>query len=149
MPDPHNLQRFLTAQSPVYPQVLTELRHHHKTTHWIWFIFPQLRGLGSSPTAQSFALQSLDEAAANLAPPILGPRLLECTQLLLPAPNQPAIPIRQILGTPDDLKFRSCLTLFAQVPATNPLFAQALAVHFHGQPDDLTLNLLHPPHKRP
>ena len=142
MPDPHNLQRFLTAQSPVYPQVLTELRHHHKTTHWIWFIFPQLRGLGSSPTAQTFALQSLDEAAAYLAHPILGPRLLECTQLLLPAPNQPAIPIRQILGTPDDLKFHSSMTLFAHATAANQPFVEATQTFFAGRYDDLTLSIL-------
>jgi uncharacterized protein (DUF1810 family) len=144
MNDPFNLTRFVTAQSPVYQQVLTELRNHRKTTHWIWFIFPQLRGLGSSPTAQTYAIQSLAEATAYLAHPILGPRLHECTQLLL---NARAYPIRQILGTPDDLKFRSSMTLFAQATPTNPIFAETLDAFFAGNPDDLTLNILakHPP----
>ena len=139
MPDPHNLQRFLTAQAPVYEQVLTELRHHHKTTHWIWFIFPQLHGLGSSPTARTYAIASLDEAAAYLAHPLLGPRLLECTQLVLAAR---ALPIRQILGTPDDLKFHSSMTLFAHTTPANQLFLEATQAFFAGRPDDLTLNLL-------
>ena len=138
MPDPHNLQRFLDAQSPVYPEVLRELRNQRKTSHWIWFIFPQIDGLGSSPTARAYALRSLAEATAYLAHPTLGSRLLECTQLLLPASK----PIRQVLGSPDDLKFRSSMTLFAQVPHTHPIFAEALDAHFHSQPDNLTLDIL-------
>jgi uncharacterized protein (DUF1810 family) len=138
MPD-HNLTRFLTAQSPIYAQVLRELRNHHKTTHWIWFTFPQLRGLGSSPTARTYAIASLDEAAAYLAHPILGPRLLECTQLVLDAR---AHPIREILGTPDDLKFHSSMTLFAHATATNQLFVEATQAFFAGRYDDLTLNIL-------
>jgi len=139
MPDPHNLQRFLEAQALVYDQVLTELRHHQKTTHWIWFIFPQLAGLGASPTSQRFAIESLEEATAYLAHPILGPRLIECTQLVLAAYPKPVL---QILGTPDDLKFRSSMTLFAHTPNPNPIFTQAISIHFHGESDNLTLKLL-------
>ena len=142
MTDPHNLQRFLDAQAPLYPEVLTELRNQRKTTHWIWFIFPQIQGLGQSPISQRFAIQSLDEATAYLAHPILGPRLIECTQLLFAAPNKPAKPIHQILGTPDDLKFRSSMTLFAHANPTHRIFADALAAHFNGHPDDLTLSIL-------
>jgi len=142
MTDPYNLQRFLDAQAPIYPEVLTELRNQRKTTHWIWFIFPQIQGLGLSPISQRFAIQSLDEATAYLAHPILGPRLIECTQLLLAAPNKPAKPIREILGTPDDLKFRSSMTLFAHANPTLRIFADALAAHFNSHPDDLTLSIL-------
>ena len=142
MTDPYNLQRFLDAQAPIYPEDLTELRNQRKTTHWIWFIFPQIQGLGLSPISQRFAIQSLDEATAYLAHPILGPRLIECTQLLLAAPNKPAKPIREILGTPDDLKFRSSMTLFAHANPTLRIFADALAAHFNSHPDDLTLSIL-------
>ena len=144
MPDPHNLERFLDEQAPIYDEVLAELRNQHKTGHWIWFIFPQIKGLGLSPISQRFAIQSLDEAIAYLAHPILGPRLVECTQLLLAARNKP---IHQILGTPDDMKFRSSMTLFAQATKTNHLFADAIDAHFDGKFDDLTLNLLHPLNK--
>ncbi len=139
MTDPFNLQRFLTAQSPIYAQVITELRARRKTTHWIWFIFPQIRGLGSSPTAQTYAIQSLAEATAYLAHPLLGPRLHECTQLMLDAR---ALPIRQILGTPDDLKFHSSMTLFAQATPANELFVEALQAFFAGRHDTQTLNIL-------
>lgn len=139
MPDPHNLDRFLTAQSPLYSDVLSELRQQRKTTHWIWFIFPQLQGLGSSPTARTYAIAALDEATAYLAHPILGPRLAECTQLVLLAR---AHPIRQILGTPDDLKFHSSMTLFAHATTTNQLFVEAIQAFFAGRYDDLTLNIL-------
>jgi uncharacterized protein (DUF1810 family) len=139
MSDPHNLQRFVTAQAPIYEEVLRELRAHRKTTHWIWFIFPQIRGLGSSPTAQTYAIPSLAEATAYLAHPILGPRLLECTQLML---NARAHPIRQILGSPDDLKFHSSMTLFAQATPTNHLFLEATQAFFAGHPDNQTLSIL-------
>jgi uncharacterized protein (DUF1810 family) len=139
MPDPHNLNRFLTAQANIYPEVLAELRNHRKTTHWIWFIFPQIQGLGSSPTARTYAIASLAEATAYLAHPILGPRLHECTQLMLDAR---ALPIREILGTPDDLKFHSSMTLFAQATADNQLFVEATQAFFAGRYDDLTVNIL-------
>lgn len=140
MPDPYNLARFIDAQQDIYQEVLRELRHHHKTTHWIWFIFPQLQGLGSSPISRAYAIASLDEAAAYLAHPILGPRLAECTQLVLLAR---AHPIRQILGTPDDLKFRSSMTLFAHATPDNHLFVEAIETFFGGTFDDLTLTILH------
>lgn len=139
MPDPYNLQRFLAAQAAIYPDVLRELRQQRKTTHWIWFIFPQIQGLGSSPTARAYAITSLDEAAAYLAHPILGPRLAECTQLVLLAR---AHPLRQILGTPDDLKFHSSMTLFAHATPANHLFVEATQAFFAGRYDDLTLNIL-------
>ena len=144
MRDTHNLQRFVTAQAPIYPEVLNELRHHHKTTHWIWFIFPQIQGLGSSPTARTYAIASLAEATAYLAHPLLGPRLAECTQLVLAAR---ALPIRQILGTPDDLKFHSSITLFAHATANNQLFLEATQAFFAGRFDDLTLNILASPNQ--
>jgi uncharacterized protein (DUF1810 family) len=139
MNDPFNLQRFLDAQSPLYEEVLSELRQQRKTGHWMWFIFPQIQGLGLSPMSQRFAIASLPEAIAYLDHPILGPRLIECTQLLLAARDQP---IRQILGTPDDMKFRSSMTLFAQANPTHRIFADAIAAHFNGNPDDLTLSIL-------
>ena len=139
MPDPYNLQRFLTAQAPIYADVLRELRQHHKTTHWIWFIFPQIHGLGSSPMARAYAITSLAEATAYLAHPILGPRLRECTQLVLLAR---ALPIREILGTPDDLKFHSSMTLFAHATPDNQLFVEATQAFFAGRYDNLTLNIL-------
>jgi uncharacterized protein (DUF1810 family) len=139
MPDPHNLDRFLTAQTPIYPEVLRELRRQRKTSHWIWFIFPQIQGLGSSPTARTYAIASFAEATAYLAHPILGPRLAECTQLLLLAR---AHPIRHILGTPDDLKFHSSMTLFAHATSSNQLFLEATQAFFAGRFDDLTLNIL-------
>ena len=146
--DPHHLDRFLTAQSPVYPHVLAELAVGHKRTHWIWFIFPQLRGLGSSPTAQHFAIAGRAEALAFLAHPVLGPRLRECTALTLATP--PARSAEQIFAYPDHLKFHSSLTLFHAISATtNPVtttaespFAAALARFFAGRPDAATLALL-------
>jgi uncharacterized protein (DUF1810 family) len=138
MNDPFNLQRFLDAQNPIYDEVLSELRQQHKTGHWMWFIFPQIKGLGLSPMSQRFAIASLPEAIAYLDHPILGARLIECTHLLLAARDKP---IRQILGTPDDTKFRSSMTLFAQA-TTNPIFTDAIAAHFNGNPDNLTLSML-------
>ncbi len=139
MTDPFNLNRFLDAQAPVYREVLAELRRQRKTGHWMWFIFPQIKGLGLSPMSQRFAISSIKEAIAYLDHPILGPRLIECTQLLLAARNKP---IREILGTPDDMKFRSSMTLFAQATTTNHIFADAIDVHFDGKFDDLTLSVL-------
>src|SRR5437762_312152 len=123
MADPHNLDRFLTAQAPVIDAVLAELRAGRKRTHWMWFVFPQLRGLGSSSTADFYGIASLEEARAYLAQPVLGPRLRECCALLLQVPDRSA---REILGTPDDLKFRSSLTLFSLADPQEPLFRQGL-----------------------
>lgn len=141
MSDPHDLQRFVEAQDRVYARVVTELRAGRKTSHWMWFIFPQVTGLGSSPMAQRYAIDSLDEARAYLAHPVLGPRLRECTQLLLDAND---VGISEILGYPDDLKFRSSMTLFATLDGAPPLFDAALAKYFGGQRDSRTLELLRP-----
>ena|SRR5271157_3670120 len=139
MADPYNLQRFLDAQKPVYDQVLSELRHGRKTSHWMWFIFPQLEGLGFSPTAQRFAISSLEEAEAYLAHPILGPRLSECTELVTRIEGRQA---SEVFGYPDDLKFRSCMTLFAHATSQNEVFIQALNKYFGGKSDPATLKLL-------
>ena len=138
MTDPSDLQRFVDAQAPVYQRVLAELRHGQKRSHWMWFIFPQLAGLGHSPMARRFALASREEAAEYLNHGILGPRLRECTALVNAAEGKT---IREILGTPDDLKFCSSMTLFAAV-SPDPQFATAIAKFCGGAPDPKTLQLL-------
>jgi uncharacterized protein (DUF1810 family) len=132
-------EHFREAQQPVYPTVLAELRDGAKRSHWMWFIFPQLRALGRSPTARHFGLENLDDACAYLADPLLGARLRECVGLALTHPQRSA---HQIFGSPDDLKFRSCLTLFAAAAPADPLFPRALATFYAGVPDPLTLDLL-------
>jgi uncharacterized protein (DUF1810 family) len=132
-------EKFLTAQAPVIDEVLVELRAGRKRTHWMWFIFPQLRALGRSATARHFGLSGLQDARVWLAHPVLGPRLLEGTRAVL---LHPGMPIRSIMGSPDDLKLRSCMTLFQQADPAQPLFSQALTVFYGGQPDALTLELL-------
>jgi uncharacterized protein (DUF1810 family) len=139
MADPYNLQRFLDAQKSVYDRVCSELRQGRKTSHWMWFIFPQLKGLGFSETAQRFAISSLSEAEAYLAHPILGPRLSECTKLVSDVDGRTA---SEIFGYPDDLKFRSCMTLFAKATPHNEVFLQALNKYFGGEMP-ATLDLLH------
>ena len=137
-----NLTRYLEAQNPVYETVLAELHAGRKHTHWIWFIFPQIAGLGQSSTSKLYAIQSLAEAEQYLADPILAPRLRACTALVMDVPNKD---LTQILGYPDDLKFRSSMTLFAQTPSDNPeddIFTQALNHFFDGAPDLATLDLL-------
>jgi len=138
-PDPFNLQRFIEAQEPVYQQVAAELRAGRKTSHWIWFIFPQIQGLGRSPTAIEYAISGLDEARAYLAHPVLGPRLKECTELVLRVENRSAA---QIFMSPDDMKFRSCMTLFSQVSSRDNIFTKALQKYFRGVPDQLTIDRL-------
>lgn len=137
--DPHPLSRFVSAQGPVYETVLGELRRGRKETHWMWFIFPQLAGLGSSEMAQRYALRSRDEAAAFRTHPILGPRLEECSQALLDVPGKSA---REILGTPDDFKLKSCATLFREVAGARSRFGAILDRFFSGAPDPRTLELL-------
>ena len=137
--DPFNLQRFLDAQDPTYEQVCRELRAGEKRSHWMWFIFPQLRGLGSSPTAVAFGISSLAEARAYLEHPILGPRIKECTRMVLEVENRS---IDEILGYPDDLKFRSSITLFASVGIDAQIFKDALQKYFAGESDSLTLERL-------
>lgn len=138
MDDPHHLERFLAAQEPVTGQVLDELRAGRKQTHWMWFVFPQLQGLGSSSMAQIFGIASLEEARAYLAHPVLGPRLRECCTLMLRVPQRSA---HDILGSPDDLKFRSCVTLFALADPSEAVFRQCLDRFYASQPDPRTLAL--------
>jgi uncharacterized protein (DUF1810 family) len=133
------LVEFVAAQDAVYDDVRRELAAGRKETHWIWFIFPQLLGLGRSPMSQKFGLASLKEAQSYLRHVILGPRLRECTQLMLAAPNRS---IGSILGYPDDLKFRSSMTLFAAAAPEDLLFDAALDRFFEGERDERTISLL-------
>jgi uncharacterized protein (DUF1810 family) len=137
--DPYDLQRFVTAQEPVIDRVRAELRRGRKASHWMWFVFPQVAGLGSSPTAQHYALSGLDEARAYLAHPVLGPRLVECAELAAAVEHGGAA---QVFGYPDDLKLRSSMTLFARAAPENPVFAAVLDRYFDGEPDARTLDLL-------
>jgi uncharacterized protein (DUF1810 family) len=139
MNDPFALVRFVRAQSETYPQVLAELRAGCKRSHWMWFVFPQLKELGRSFESNFYGIASLDEAAAYLRHPLLGPRLVECTQLVNQVEDRS---IREILGSPDDLKFRSCMTLFARAAEDDTVFCTALKKYFKGEPDPLTLELL-------
>jgi uncharacterized protein (DUF1810 family) len=139
MTDAYNLPRFLNAQEGVYGTVLDELRAGRKSGHWIWFIFPQIKGLGHSGMSQKFAITSLDEAKAYLQHPILGPRLRACTQLVLNVEGRNA---EEIFSYPDNLKFRSCMTLFLAAATDNALFKDALLKYFDGKPDQSTLDIL-------
>ena len=133
--DPFDLQRFVDAQERVYPTVLDELRAGRKRSHWIWFIFPQVGGLGSSPTAVRYAISSLDEARAYLRHDVLGPRLHECTQLVNAVQGRS---IGEIFGSPDDMKVRSSMTLFARATPDNGDFVELLARYYDGAEDPLT-----------
>lgn len=133
--DPFDLQRFIDAQGPVYDRVCAELRHGRKQSHWMWFIFPQIAGLGHSPMAQRYAISSLAEAQSYLAHPVLGPRLRECARLVLRVEGRTA---HQIFGSPDDLKFHSSLTLFANAAPDEPVFRDALRKYFNGEEDAAT-----------
>ena len=124
MNDAYDLARFVTAQGPVYEQVCAELRAGRKRTHWMWFVFPQLKGLGHSPMAVKYAIGSREEAAAYLEHPVLGPRLRECTELVNRVEGRT---LAQIFGYPDDLKFRSSMSLFAGATMENQVFLDALA----------------------
>ena len=137
--DPFKLRRFLEAQDRVYDQVCAELEQGKKKTHWMWFIFPQLEGLGSSLLAQKFAITSLDEARVYLQHSILGPRLLNCTRLVYQTEGRT---INEILGYPDDLKFKSSMTLFAHATSDNKVFLDALEKYFEGRFDPQSLNIL-------
>lgn len=137
--DPHDLRRFVTAQDPVLPQVRAELAAGAKASHWMWFVFPQLRALGRSATAQYYGLASRAEAQAYWRHPQLGARLKECTGLVLGVEGRTA---HQIFGGIDELKFRSCMTLFAEVAPDEPAFRQALQKYFGGAADPRTLELL-------
>jgi uncharacterized protein (DUF1810 family) len=138
MSDPSDLERFVAAQDSVYSRVVAELSEGRKRSHWIWFIFPQIEGLGSSAMAQRFAIRSRAEATAYLAHGVLGTRLIECTRLVLAVKNRT---IHDILGSPDDLKFRSSMTLFGAV-SDHPIFGQAILVYYGGANDQATLEIL-------
>jgi len=137
--DSYNLERFLAAQAPVISRVLSELQDGTKMGHWMWFIFPQIRGLGRSPVSMEYAISGRGEAQAYLQHAILGPRLKTCTQLVLLVDGRSAY---EIFGSPDDMKFRSCMTLFAHISDDDDSFAKALQKYFGGVPDRLTLERL-------
>jgi uncharacterized protein (DUF1810 family) len=139
MADPFDLERFVQAQEDVMSAVKRELRAGHKQTHWMWFVFPKLRALGRSSTAQRYGIASLTEARTYLAHPVLGQRLIECTELVQSVERRT---IHEIFGSPDDLKFRSSMTLFAAAdPAVN-VFTDALAKYFGAVPDPRSTGLL-------
>ncbi len=139
--DPFQLSRFVEAQERDYARALAEIRAGRKRSHWIWYIFPQIDGLGSSSTARFYAIQSLEEARAYLAHPILGPRLGECVESLLVCNDRSA---QEIFGSPDVLKVRSCATLFARVSPPGSRFHRLLEKFYEGEPDEATLRLLRP-----
>ena len=139
MADPFNLQRFVDAQEPVYRQVCDELRAGRKQSHWMWFIFPQIAGLGQSPTSVFYAITSLDEAKAYLAHPVLGPRLRECSRLARDIMGRTT---REIFGPVDETKFRSSMTLFKTAASDEPLFSECLGKYFGGNLDRSTLSRL-------
>lgn len=139
MNDPFNLERFVEAQAAAYQQALAEIRAGHKRSHWMWFIFPQIAGLGSSPASKHFAIKSRAEAEAYLAHPVLGVRLLECTGALLALQVQSA---SEVFGPPDDLKLKSSMTLFAGVSAPRSIFERVLDTLFAGQRDANTVRLM-------
>jgi uncharacterized protein (DUF1810 family) len=139
MADSFDLRRFVDAQASVYATALAELRAGAKRSHWMWFIFPQIAGLGVSPMAQRYAIGSPEEARAYLAHPLLGLRLCECTEAVNAVHDRSA---HQIFGSPDDLKFRSSMTLFREAAPDEPLFQAALDKYFGGAPDATTLERL-------
>lgn len=134
-----SLERFVAAQDPIIERVLSELRAGRKASHWMWFVFPQIQGLGHSPMAQRFAIASRAEAEAYLAHPVLGPRLRECARLVNEVEGRT---IEEIFGYPDHLKFRSSMTLFARVGTDHRVFVEALRKYFGGEYDPLTLDRL-------
>ena len=136
MDDPYNLARFVEAQAPVFARVTAELAAGRKTSHWMWFVFPQIAGLGASAMAQRYAIASLDEARAYLRDPVLGPRLRDCTARVNAVHGRS---IDAILGSPDDMKFRSCVTLFAHATEDKAVFLAALDRYFGGAFDPATL----------
>jgi len=136
MDDPYNLQRFVDAQAPLYDRVVAELTAGQKTSHWMWFVFPQIAGLGLSPMAQRYAIRDRREGAAFAAHPVLGSRLRECTALVNAVAGKSA---HEIFGSPDDMKFRSSMTLFRHCANEPLLFEEALWKYFGGKDDPLTI----------
>jgi uncharacterized protein (DUF1810 family) len=137
--DPHHLGRFVMAQEGDYARALAEIRGGRKRSHWIWYIFPQFEGLGSSPMSRQYSIKSVAEAQAYLRHPSLGPRLLECCEAALGVEGRSA---REIFGSPDDLKLRSCATLFAHVSPAGSVFERLIDRYFEGRGDDRTLQLI-------
>jgi uncharacterized protein (DUF1810 family) len=137
--DPYDLDRFVRAQHGDYAQALSEIKSGKKHSHWMWFIFPQLEGLAFSSTSRRYAIKSLDEARAYLAHPVLGPRVLECAQAVVDLDGRSAA---EIFGSPDDLKLRSCATLFACVSPAGSVFHRLLEKYYNGGLDARTLRLL-------
>ena len=137
--DPFGLQRFLAAQAPIWDRVLAELAEGQKRSHWMWFVFPQIAGLGRSPMAQHYAIASLDEARAYLAHPVLGTRLREATRTVKGVRGRSA---HDIFGSPDDMKFHSSMTLFARAAPDDGEFESALLTYFGGRPDTATIERL-------
>ena len=140
MNDPYDLDRFVTAQQPSYARALEELRAGEKRSHWIWYVFPQIAGLGRSETAQRFAIESLEEASAYLVHPVLGPRLKACCEAILPHAGERSA--HDILGSPDDMKLRSSMTLFERAAAEPRPFAAVLDAFYGGERDGETLRRL-------
>jgi uncharacterized protein (DUF1810 family) len=135
----YNLSRFLDAQNQLYLTAFSEIKCGQKKSHWMWFIFPQIKGLGHSDTARHYAINDLDEAGSYLLHPVLGKHLIEISAELLKLQEKTAT---QIFGHPDDMKLRSCMTLFSKVENANPVFEEVLAKYFHAIPDNLTLAIL-------
>ncbi len=146
MTDPYDLDRFVQAQDPVMGQVRRELAAGRKRTHWMWFVFPQLHGLGHSAMSRRYAIGSLEEAQAYLRHPVLGPRLIACTELVNRQEGRSA---HAIFASPDDLKFHACMSLFAGVADAVPAFRAALETYFAGAPDPLTAAALARTETRP
>jgi uncharacterized protein (DUF1810 family) len=137
--DQYELNRFIAAQLDIYAQVISELKSGHKQSHWMWFIFPQIQGLGSSRTAKHYAIRDLQEANEYLSHPIPGLRLIECSEIIL---NIKGLTASNIFGYPDDVKLKSSMTLFAAIENTNPIFEQVLDKYFDGSKDNKTLEIL-------
>ena len=137
--DPYDLNRFLRAQEGVYDRALAELKSGQKRTHWMWYIFPQIEGLGHSPTAMHYAIKSLEEAGQYLNHPVLGKRLLECTEAVVAIKGRS---LSEIFGYPDDLKFKSSMTLFEKIAGLDSVFSFALDKYYSGERDATTLRLL-------
>jgi uncharacterized protein (DUF1810 family) len=144
MNDPYDLARFVGAQQGIYEQALGEIRRGQKRSHWMWYVFPQFAGLGSSPTSVRYAIRSCGEAEAYLAHRILGQRLVECAEAVLEIQGRSA---REIFGSPDDMKLQSSATLFASVSPEGSVFERVISKYFGGQPDERTLELMRRPER--
>lgn len=141
MENAYNLDRFLLAQENIYDQVVKELKAGSKKSHWMWFIFPQLRGLGSSLTAREYAIDSLSEARTYISHPVLGARLIECISLVIDA-RKNGKTVEEVFGYPDYLKFHSCMTLFSLAGSENPVFKEAIDSVFEGRLDQASIDII-------